>query len=181
MATSRRSSNGISRGSRRLEAAVASFGPAFERALVGRFLARLGIASRGPDEDAALGTAVFGFLADSQVGYEQFFFDWYGGALSAARAGASPVADRYDGPRFAAVRARLDDHAPLPSAAARLAEPYFQRARPCTLLIDEIETLWDAIAARDDWSLFAAKLDRIAEMRRTLEEASTRASTLPRA
>jgi uncharacterized protein YdiU (UPF0061 family) len=150
-----------------LEAAVASFGPTFERALVDRFLARLGLATRGPDEDAALGTAVFGFLAESRVGFEQFFFDWYGGAASAARARESPVADRYDGPRFAAVRARFDDHAPL--APARLAAPYFQRPRPCTLLIDEIETLWDAIAARDDWSLFTAQLDRISEMRLTLQ------------
>jgi uncharacterized protein YdiU (UPF0061 family) len=149
-----------------LEAAVASFGPTFERALVERFLGRLGLASRGPDEDAALGTAVFTFLAESQIGYEQFFFDWYGGAASAARARESPVADRYDGPGFAALRARLDDHPPL--APERLADPYFQRPRPCTLLIDEIETLWDAIAARDDWSLFAAKLEQIAEMRRTL-------------
>jgi hypothetical protein len=36
-------------------------------------------------------------------------------------------------------------------------------------LIDEIETLWDAIAARDDWSLFTAQLDRISEMRLTLQ------------
>jgi uncharacterized protein YdiU (UPF0061 family) len=150
-----------------LEAAVASFGPAYERALVERFLGRLGLAARGPDEDAALGAAAFAFLAESQIGFEQFFFDWYGGAASADRARQSPIADRYDGARFATLRTRLDAYAPL--APARLAAPYFQRPRPCTLLIDEIETLWDAIAARDDWSLFAAKLDQIAEMRGALQ------------
>jgi len=146
-----------------LEAAVRTFGPEFERRLVARFLARLGVASRGVDEDGALGTAAFRFLAESQVGYEQFFFDWYGGAASAARAAASPVAERYAGEAFAAFRRRVDDHAPV--APERLATPYYQRSRPCTLLIDEIETIWDAIAARDDWSLFEAKLAAIAEMR----------------
>ena len=149
-----------------LEAAVAGYGPAFERALVERFLVRLGLAARGPDEDAALGTAVFRFLTESQIGFEQFFFDWYGGAASAGRARASPIAARYDDSSFAAVRARFDDHAPL--APARLTHPYFQRPRPCTLLIDEIETLWDAIAGGDDWSLFAAKLAEIGELRAAL-------------
>lgn len=46
-------------------------------------------------------------------------------------------------------------------------ESYYHRPRPCTLLIDEIETIWDAIAAGDDWPLFAAKLALIGEMRAT--------------
>jgi uncharacterized protein YdiU (UPF0061 family) len=146
-----------------LEAAVRTFGPEFERRLVERFLARLGVASRGFDEDGALGTAAFRFLAESQVGYEQFFFDWYGGPASAARAAASPVAEHYAGETFAAFRRRVDEYQPV--RPERLTSPYYQRPRPCTLLIDEIETIWDAIATRDDWSLFEAKLAAIAEMR----------------
>jgi uncharacterized protein YdiU (UPF0061 family) len=149
-----------------LEAALQGFERDFEGALVARFLERLGIAARGHDDDSELGTAVYRFLTESQVGYEQFFFDWYGGAASAARALAGPAAASYAGPTFAAVRRRLDDYVPL--APARLATAYYQRPRPCTLLIDEIEALWDAIASRDDWSLFAAKLDAIAEMRGAL-------------
>src|SRR6185369_5362970 len=149
-----------------LEAVLQSFGPAYEAALVARFLARLGVASRGPDDDAGLGDAVFGFLAESQVGYEQFFFDWYGGAASTARALASPIAAQYAGARFTALRHRLDAFAPRDPE--RLATPYYQRARPTTLLIDEIETLWDAIAARDDWAPFTAKLAAIADMRESI-------------
>jgi uncharacterized protein YdiU (UPF0061 family) len=154
-----------------LEAALQSFGPAYEAALVAGFLARLGLRSRGPDYDAALGTAVFRFLAESQIGYEQFFFDWYGGAASAARALAGLAAERYTGASFDALRRRLDDYEP--SAPARLESAYYQRLSPCTLLIDEIEALWDAIAARDDWSLFDAKLGAIAEMRAALGVEST--------
>ena len=50
----------------------------------------------------------------------------------------------------------------------RLAHPYFQRPSPETLLIDEIETLWSAIVDNDDWSLFEAKLNGIAEKRKAL-------------
>jgi uncharacterized protein YdiU (UPF0061 family) len=149
-----------------LEEALAGFEPAYERALVERFLRRIGLASRGPDDDAALGDAAFRFLAESQVGYEQFFFDWYGGAASAARAVAGPAADRYAGDRFTAFRRRLDDF--TPRDPDRLATPYYQRPRPTTLLIDDIEALWDAIAARDDWTPFAAKLAAIAEMRESI-------------
>ncbi len=146
-----------------LEAALAGYAPAYEGALIDRFLARLGVVARGPDDDAALGTAVYLFLAESQVGYEQCFFDWYGGSASAARALAGPAADHYRSERFTALRRRLDDY--VPRAPERLAHPYYERPRPCTLLIDEIEALWDAIAGRDDWSPFDAKLAAIEEMR----------------
>jgi hypothetical protein len=43
----------------------------------------------------------------------------------------------------------------------RLAAPYFTRAEPEELLYDEIEALWAAIAERDDWPPFEAKLERI--------------------
>jgi hypothetical protein len=53
-----------------------------------------------------------------------------------------------------------------PRDAGRLAHPYFADADPCTLLIEEVETLWAPIADRDDWSVLHAKLaaiDRMAE------------------
>ena len=37
------------------------------------------------------------------------------------------------------------------------------------MLIDEVETIWAAIADRDDWSLLAAKLEAIAMMREALD------------
>ncbi len=156
-----------------LEAALERFPREYEQALVGASSCGSG-SSRGPDDDAALGAAVFEFLAESQVGFEQFFFDWYGGAASAARALASPASAHYAEPRFTAVRRRLDDHDPLDPA--RLGAAYYQRPRPCTLLIDEIEALWDAIAARDDWSLFTSKLAAIDAMRLALGLAASATS-----
>ena len=43
--------------------------------------------------------------------------------------------------------------------------PYFQGPKPCTMLIDEVEALWEPIAAEDDWRPLQAKLAAIAEMR----------------
>jgi uncharacterized protein YdiU (UPF0061 family) len=149
-----------------LRAALRGYAPAFEAALVARFLARLGVATRGPDDDGALGTAVFRFLAESGIGFEQFFFDWYGGPASAARALAGPEGACYADAAFLPVRRLLETHAP--TAPDRLADPYYQAPRPCTLLIDEIESIWEAIAARDDWAPFAAKLAAIADLRRAL-------------
>jgi serine/tyrosine/threonine adenylyltransferase len=45
------------------------------------------------------------------------------------------------------------------------AEAYFAGERPVTLLYDEIEGLWAAIAERDDWSAFETKLAAIERVR----------------
>ena len=59
--------------------------------------------------------------------------------------------------------AALAAHKPTPSA--KPFHPYFQRPSPCTMLIDEVEAIWQPIAEADDWSAFNAKLAAIAEMR----------------
>jgi uncharacterized protein YdiU (UPF0061 family) len=146
-----------------LAPALAAYGPAFDDAFHGAVLTRLGLAPVGPDEDTALVAAGVAFLDESRVGVDRFFFDWYGGAAGDARARTGPAASAYGGPRFAAFRRRLEAYAPR--HPDRLALPYWQRPAPCTLLIDDIEALWAAIAERDDWGPFAAKLDEIEALR----------------
>jgi hypothetical protein len=126
-------------------------------------LRRLGLVSRGEEEDSKLVVALFAFLRDSGIGYEQFWFDWYGGALSAGRAERSPAANTYRGTAFAPLRELLTAYAPRPGL--RLDHPYFARERPRTMLIDEMEALWAPIAADDDWSAFNTALGEIDEMR----------------
>jgi serine/tyrosine/threonine adenylyltransferase len=138
------------------------FEPAFEAALERGILRRLGLASHGADEDALLVSTCFEFLHASQVGFDRFFFDWYGGAASAARALAGPAAASYQGAPFEALRKELYRFSP--TAPERLADAYFQGESPESLLIDEIEAIWDAIAERDDWSLFEAKIAAIRAM-----------------
>jgi len=127
---------------------------------------RLGLAPRSPDDDEALVEAVFAFLSESQIGFERLFFDWFGGEASAARAAASPAAPSYASAAFMPLRRRLGTYEP--SRPAALAQPYFQRSAPCTMLIDELEALWARIARDDDWSALASKRAAIAELRAAL-------------
>ena len=102
-------------------------------------------------------------MTETQIPWHQFFFDWFGGKESQGRAKESPVSDLYQREGFDTVRSQI--LARTPDKPERLAHAYFQRRSPETLLIDEIEHLWSAIADEDDWSLFHAKLDGIARKR----------------
>ena len=146
-----------------LRAALDGYEADFQEAVTLQCLARLGLASRGVDEDGELLRTVFELLHESRVGFDRFFFDWYGGEARADRALAGPAAPSYTGPAFEAFRRRLAGYQPL--APSRLALPYYQQPGPCSLLYDEIETIWAAIDERDDWSPFEAKLAAIAALR----------------
>jgi serine/tyrosine/threonine adenylyltransferase len=145
-----------------LSRALDLFLPEFLRAWREGLLRRLGLAPLGDERDEDFLSICRAFLVESKVGYDRFFFDWYGGAASEARAAASPEADKYRGATFLPLRAALDAYTPV--APERLSDPYFQRAEPCSLLIDEIEALWSAIAERDDWAPFEAKVADIRAM-----------------
>jgi len=132
---------------------------AFRKAL----LARLGLLSEGIDRDARLAKAFVDFAISSRAPFEQTLFDWRGGVASEARAKRSPSAAFYEAESFAPLREALAGY--RPSATARLDHPYFSAPEPCAMLIDEVEAIWSAIAERDDWSPFQAKLARIAQMR----------------
>jgi uncharacterized protein YdiU (UPF0061 family) len=151
-----------------LVAALNGFGPAYRDALAGAILARLGLSSAGAEADAALASAAFGVLqaGGEALRWEPFFFDWFGGEASASRALQGVRAEIYKGPAVEAFRARLADHAP--DRPERLASPYFSRPEPEELLYDEIEAIWSAIADRDDWAPFEAKLARIERARDAL-------------
>ena len=134
---------------------------------------RLGLrttwSEEGPgEEDVQFANSVYKFMHASQVGFEQFFFDWYGGLASDDRAARSPEADKYKTFEFEKIKDQLGRY--QTGELDTLGSTYFDRDRPCTLLIDEIESIWSDIADDDDWSSFAAKLDEIEAMRRTLDE-----------
>ncbi|MHA7872504.1 MAG: selenoprotein O, partial [Hyphococcus sp.] len=137
-------------------------GDTYQEALAGAVFRRLGLKRAGA-EDFAFVADLLRWMTETDAPYEQVFFDWFGGAASAARADASPEAALYARDDFKPVRERLC--AVAPDGDRRLAHRYFQRARPCTMLIDEVEAIWAPIAEQDDWSAFDAKLQDIAQMR----------------
>jgi uncharacterized protein YdiU (UPF0061 family) len=154
-----------------LVAALNGFGAAYRQSLCEAMLTRLGVESAGAEADAALASAAFGVLQAGApaLGWEPFFFDWFGGEASSARALAGERKAIYRGEAFDAFRARLSDHAP--HRPERLASPYFAQPGPEALLYDEIEAIWSAIADRDDWAPFNAKLAAIDRARAAMDVA----------
>jgi serine/tyrosine/threonine adenylyltransferase len=142
-----------------LEAELARFAPAYQRALRARVFARLLLIQGDLEADTAFLQDLFEWMTAARAGWEQFFHDWAGGGASAARAGESPQAALYAAPEFAEVRRGLDAR-----ASQAPAHVYFQRPRPVSLVIEEVEALWAAVAERDDWSLFETKLAAIKEL-----------------
>lgn len=142
-----------------LSAALDGFGPLYHAALARTVTRRLGVASRGSDEDTALASAVFRTLAEGgeALRWEPLFFDWFGGIARAEQALNGPRGALYRGPAGEELRARLADY----SGRDVSAESYFQRAEPEELLYPEIEALWAAIAERDDWAPLNAKIAAI--------------------
>jgi hypothetical protein len=109
-----------------------------------------------------LTSAIFAFLYEAQAPFEQFFFDWRAGRVSTERAARSPAAEHYQHASFAPIREAFEFYEAVDGG---LDHPYFQRERPRTMLIDEMEALWAPIAERDDWGPLNAALSEIEEMR----------------
>ncbi len=118
----------------------------FEAALVQAMVRRLGIV---PDaaKDRALLSAMLTVLRRQEVTIDRFFFDWRGGrepeggdgALATQLAGRSAVPDALD-------------------------HDYWRDPAPCSMHIEEVEAIWAAIADRDDWAPFEAKIAAIRRM-----------------
>ena len=144
-----------------LLAALNGFSDAYRVALREAMLDRLGLESLGADRDLALVNAAFRALAEGgeTLRWEPFFFDWFGGEASEARALGGPRAGLYEGEAFRAFRSSLAAYAPR--RAVSLASAVFQRDEPEELIIDEVEALWAPIDEDDDWAPLNAKLERI--------------------
>ncbi|MHA6732073.1 protein adenylyltransferase SelO [Devosia sp. A369] len=147
----------------RLEPALNTVWPIFRAELPRQLLRRLGLKPRDTEADSAFVTELFGFLGASKAPYEQFFFDWRGGGLSAERAAASPSAAFYASEAFRPIADGMEHYAVADDL--NLGHAYFARRTPRSMLIDEVEAIWAPIAERDDWTLFENTLSEIAEMR----------------
>lgn len=122
-----------------LIAAMNRFGPLYAEAIARRWCWRLGVESQGLETDSALVAACERELREGERQPDAFFFDHRGGRGDlAALANYTPVEGALD-------------------------HPYWHEGAPESMLIDEVETLWSAIADRDDWQPLE---DKIARLRR---------------
>ncbi|HEX7881791.1 MAG TPA: YdiU family protein, partial [Afipia sp.] len=146
-----------------LEKALGVFEPAIRKEFTDAMVRRLGVQSQSAERDNELVRALWIFLSETKAPFEQTFFDWFGGLASPDRAARSPSKDHYANPAFNAVRDTLQDFAPRPQVD--LSHAFFSKPAACSMLIEEVEAIWEPIADSDNWSVFHAKLKAIDEMR----------------
>ena len=136
--------------------ALENFGHDYEDGLIDRMLWRLGVKPRERAENKALVGAIESALMEKTVEIDRFFFDWNGGR----RRGTSPADTHYDAASFADVAATLAQYEPTRSSD----HPYWNDAAPCSMHIEEVESIWSAIAENDNWSALDAKVSAIRRM-----------------
>jgi uncharacterized protein YdiU (UPF0061 family) len=127
---------------------LAGWSERFDEALVAALLNRLGVA-RGRDDRTIAGALVRALASRAQP-IDRLFFDW--------RGGRDPGADVYPGNEFRELAMLLKDRERCRS------HPYWSDPASCSLHIDEVETIWDAIAEHDDWQPFDKKVKAIRRM-----------------
>ena len=131
----------------------------FEEALIGCLLNRFGVSPLGAAEDRPLAATLVAALQSRAVTIDRLFFDW--------RGGRDPGADAYPDEPFRELAKRLEGRA-QPTARTH---PYWSDAEPCSMHIEEVESIWSAIAQSDDWAPFEAKLVAIRRMAEAMRAA----------
>jgi uncharacterized protein YdiU (UPF0061 family) len=124
-----------------------TFADYYQPAVSSAILWRLGFLPKNPAEDLALIQAIEAALREPGVQIDRFFHDCFG----------SGIPESF-GPAFVAARAMLGTYTP------RKGRGDYWAGAPCSMLIDEVETIWSAIDERDDWAPLHAKVARIREM-----------------
>jgi hypothetical protein len=134
----------------RLADTLGKWSDQFQDALVVSMLARLGVAPAEKDRDRELVSALIRALQTRATTIDRLFFDW--------RGGRDPGGDTYAGEPFRALASALEGRAQPPS------HPYWSDPEPCSMHIDEVESLWAPIADADDWGPLEAKIAAVRRM-----------------
>ncbi len=145
-------------GTADLETVLQPFEHAYRGALNKALSRRLGISTI---DGAAMDVAsnLLPALTEAGVPFEGFFFDHYGGSRGRLARGQKAQGDYKASANLAALSAAILECAP--SSEANPAHAYFERDHPSTLLIEEVEALWDAIDKSDDWQPLYDKVEQI--------------------
>jgi len=136
---------------------IAGFSAHFNSAIQELFLKRLNVQRKSHAENSALLSSFFQMITETEVQFEQAFFDFHS---KKALADNSKLKYEKSGSEFLRILEKFDV-----SDKEKAGHSYFKSDRPVTLLIDEIESIWKPIADSDDWSLYEKKLREIRDFR----------------
>ncbi len=131
-----------------LIAALDRFGELYQRNMMRRFCWRLGVKSKGMEEDAPIVEAAERIMREGDLGPDEFFFAHRGGR------NADDMLAR-----------ALEHHQPVVDA-----HHYWNGGVPESMLIEEVESIWSAIDQRDDWGPLHDKVAAIRNMGKALGE-----------
>ncbi|ASJ90812.1 protein adenylyltransferase SelO family protein [Porphyrobacter sp. CACIAM 03H1] len=126
-----------------LVAALERFGPLYMAAVARRWCWRLGVQSQGVEADTQLVAACEQAMREGALQPDAFFFAHRGGRGDAAGALGEVLAS----------------YAPVASD-----HPYWSDPAPQSMLIEEVEAIWAAIAEGDDWGPLRAKVESLRRM-----------------
>ena len=129
---------------------LAGWSGRFEEELVAALLRRLGVEPKDRQADRDLATALLKALQSREAMIDRIFFDWCGGN--------DPGTERYASAPFRELASALEGR------ARTLSHAYWSDAEPCSMHIEEVESIWSAIADHDDWGPFEAKVAAIRRM-----------------
>ncbi|WHU04089.1 MULTISPECIES: protein adenylyltransferase SelO family protein [unclassified Sphingomonas] len=135
-----------------LIAAMEGFAEVYQREVTAALLWRLGVAPRSAEADRVLAGVLEKALAETLTPIDQFFFDAFGGTLP----------EEY-GEAFDDLRGQLAFYQPR-----KARDHAYWSGTPCSMLIDEVETIWASIAESDDWGPLHAKVAAIRRMAEAL-------------
>ena len=133
----------------------------FEDALVSALLRRLGVDGQDRQSDRDLGAALLTALQSRAVKIDRLFFDW--------RGGRDPGEKRYPSDEFRSFAKALEGRERPANHS------YWSDAEPCSMHIEEVESIWSAIADNDDWRPFKDKVEAIRRMGEAMAEFGPRA------
>jgi uncharacterized protein YdiU (UPF0061 family) len=138
-----------------LIAALERFPNLYQQSVIRRFLWRLGVVSKGEDEDKRLVEAAERAMVRDQIPIAAFFHGYRGGRTGAF---ATNAADQ------AAFEDILRGYGPVNAS-----DDYWASNPVCSMLIDEVEMIWDTIAQKDDWQPLYQKLAHIQGLGKALQ------------
>lgn len=142
-----------------LIAALERFAPLYQQALARRFLWRLGITPQGQEQDIALVRIAERAMHEESIGPDAFHFRHRGG-----RNAKGELAEA------------LDNYEPAGDGEAH---PYWSGERVESLLIEEVEDVWRAIDAHDDWEPLEHKIAAIRQLGDALGEPPSPSAHVP--
>ncbi len=143
-----------------LVTALDSFPRKYGEAFTEHFCWRLGICSEGFEIDRPLVVAAEKALSSKIVSIDQFFFDW--------GHSRGPLESTYPKDIFGGFQEEMEKRSRMRDNDC----DYWSAKEPCSLHIEEVEALWNAISTDDDWTPLNTKISAIRLMGSALRRTS---------